>query len=92
MTVSVDIEAARRPNALIVPSADVHDLVGAKPWVLKAGPWRATRQQVKIGLNSAGKAEVLEGLQEGDMIVPAKGNALRDGSRLRTRLAPARAP
>jgi HlyD family secretion protein len=92
MTVSVDIEAARRSNALIVPSGDVHDLLGAKPWVLIAGPWRATRQEVKIGLSSAGKAEVLEGLQEGETIIPAKGNAILDGSRLRARLAAARAP
>ncbi len=90
MTISVDIEVARRPSALIVPAADVREPASANPWVLKAGSRRAKRQPVKIGLVRAGKAEVLEGLNEGEFVVPPGGNSLRDGSRLRPRLVAVR--
>ena len=32
MTVSVDIEAATRPQALVVPAADIRSLPSGKPW------------------------------------------------------------
>ena len=35
MTVSVDIEVARRANAVLVPGDALHDADTASPWVLK---------------------------------------------------------
>jgi HlyD family secretion protein len=90
MTVSVDIEVARRPKAIIVPVADLHDASTAKPWLLKVEDGRARRQQVTVGLVSAGKAEVLEGLSEGAVVVPTVAN-VKDGQRIRVR-APAATP
>jgi HlyD family secretion protein len=87
MTVSVDIEVARRPQAIIVPVGDLHDLATGKPWLLKAEGSHARRQQVTIGLVSAGKAEVLEGLSEGSVVVPAAAK-IKDGQRIRIRAAP----
>jgi HlyD family secretion protein len=86
MTVSVDIEVARRSKALIAPAADVHGLDTANPWVLKIDGARARRQSIKVGIVSAGKAEIVEGLGEGDLIVTSVATLVKDGTRVRTRV------
>jgi HlyD family secretion protein len=63
--------------------ADVHDPDSDAPWVLKVQDGRAKRQTVKTGLISAGKAEILSGLSEGDKIIPATLTAVIDGSKVR---------
>lgn len=88
MTVSVDIEAARRPGAVIVALDAVHDTDGAAPWVLRFDDGRARRQDVRLGLRSGGWAEVLAGLEPGARVVPASAAGIRDGSRLRARAQP----
>ena len=70
MTVSVDIEVARRNATLLVSGAVVHEADGAKPWVLKAQDGHAVRVPVRLGLRSTGFAEVLEGVNEGDVLLP----------------------
>ena len=87
MTVSVDIEVARRPQALLLPLDTVHEADGARPWVLKVEQGRARRQALKLGLRSGGWVEVLQGLQAGDRVVPLGAVAIREGSRLRPVLA-----
>jgi HlyD family secretion protein len=84
MTVSVDIEVARRPRAIIVPVADLHDLNSSKPWLLKVEDGHARRQQVTVGVVSAGKAEILSGLEDGSVVVPVAAN-VKDGQRIRLR-------
>jgi HlyD family secretion protein len=91
MTVSVDIEVARHPGVLIVPAASVRELAGGKPWVLKVAAGRAARQLVKVGLVSAGKAEIVSGLGVGDRIIPATSTVV-DGGPLRAQLAAAPKP
>ena len=91
MTISVDIEVAKRSGALIVPAASVRELNGAKPWVLKVDSALAARQPVKVGLVSAGKAEILEGLKEGDILIPPSAS-IKDGARVRARVVSALAP
>ncbi len=86
MTVSVDIAVARRPNALLIPASSVHDADGATPWVLRVEAGRAVRRPVRLGLNSGGFAEVLEGLAEGDHVIPVDA-AIVAGAHVR--LAPA---
>lgn len=86
MTVSVDIEVARRSKALIAPAADVHGLDTADPWVLKIDSAHARRQSIKVGIVSAGKAEIVEGLGEGDLIVTSVATLVKDGTRVRTRV------
>jgi HlyD family secretion protein len=89
MTVTVDIEAATRPRTLIVPTADIHELGTPNAWVLIATDGRARRRPVRVGLVSAGKAEILSGVAEGDLIVPRSANSVPDGKRLRVRSAAA---
>lgn len=91
MTVSVDIAVAERPSALVVPAASLRGMTGGKPWVMKVDNGRATRQPVKVGLVSVGKAEILDGLKAGDIVVPATAT-IKDGARIRARVVPALMP
>jgi len=90
MTVSVDIEVARRPQAVIVPTDAVRDLAGKAPWVLKVDGRRALRQPVVLGVRGNGVSEVVRGLQPGDRVVPAAAGRVVDGARLRAVAAAAR--
>jgi HlyD family secretion protein len=89
MTVSVDIEIARRPQALVIGLDAVHEPDGPAPWVLKLQDGRARQQTVHLGLKAAGVAEVLDGLQAGDTLVTG-ADAVHDGQRVRARATPAR--
>jgi HlyD family secretion protein len=91
MTVSVDIEVARRPNALIVALAAVHEPDSAAPWVLRVEGRHAVRRAVRLGLKSAGLAVVTEGLAEGDSVVTSPPT-LVPGARMRSGAASAAAP
>ena len=91
MTVSVDIEVARRPNALIVALAAVHDPDSATPWVLRVEGRHAVRRDVRLGLRSGGLAVVTEGLAEGDSVVTSPAT-LAPGARMRPGAASAAAP
>jgi len=86
MTVSVDIEVARRGNAVLVPSDAVHQPETASPWVLRVVDGRAQREPVRIGLRSGGWSEVLDGLAPGDLVVPAGVTDVVDGTRVRPRV------
>jgi len=83
MTVSVDVEVARREHALAVPVELLHGADTAQPWVLKLVSGHARRQAVRLGLRGTGLVEVLEGLQPGDQLVPPAAG-VREGGRLRT--------
>lgn len=82
MTVSVDTEVARRPNALLVPVSAVHDADGAAPWVLLEKNGHLERRPLQLGLRSGGFAEVIDGLSEGDLLFPAT-ETLTAGARVR---------
>ena len=81
MTVSVDIEVARRAQALIVPLAAVHD-AEAVPWVLRLEGRHAMRRPIRLGLRSGGLAEVLGGLSEGDALLIGSA-VVKPGARVR---------
>ena len=87
MTVSVDIEVARRPQSLWVAQTAVQGAVqGAVPgpaWVWVVREQRAQRQNVTLGLTHQGRAEVLTGLAPGDWLVQSPLPALHDGTRVR---------
>ncbi|HEY0879070.1 MAG TPA: efflux RND transporter periplasmic adaptor subunit [Zeimonas sp.] len=89
MTVSVDIEVARRESAVLVPTDAVRQPESASPWVLRVADGRAQRRPLRIGLRSGGWSEVLEGLAPGDLVVPAGSAQVVDGMRVRARVDPA---
>jgi HlyD family secretion protein len=83
MTVSVDIEVARRAGTVIAPTDAVRDLTGAQPWVLMVKDGRAVRQPVKLGLRGDGRLEILDGVTPGNLLVPASNPLVAAGERVR---------
>lgn len=86
MTVSVDIEVARKPGVLLLPMSSVHDIDGKAPWVLRLEKGIAVRRAVRLGLASGGWAEVLDGLVEGDPVLPVSSRVVA-GARVRIQAA-----
>lgn len=82
MTVSVDIEVARKAEALVLPSAAVHDSLTPRPWVLVIDDGRATRRPVTIGLRGDGRLEIAEGLDADEPVIPVRVK-IADGERVR---------
>jgi HlyD family secretion protein len=79
MTVSVDIETARRTNALVIPTGALHEASSNAPWVLVVRNNRTVKQPVKLGLRGDESIEVLSGLKAGEaVILSALGNIKAD--------------
>jgi HlyD family secretion protein len=70
MTLSIEVETARRERALVVP---VNALRGnesassAMVWIAQGG--RVEERKVRLGLRTLSAVEVLEGLAEGDLVL-----------------------
>lgn len=82
MTVSVDIEVARRQDALILPRRDIYDLVTGTPWVMTLQKGRAEKRRVRLGIQGSTHVELLEGLAQGDLAIPV-ASGVRTGQRIR---------
>lgn len=80
-----------KPEALVVPEEAILP-VGSVAFVYKVDAGKAMRTEVKTGLRTAGKVEVLSGLQAGDVVVTAGHQKLtRDGAEVRVTDPPAAA-
>ncbi len=88
MTVSMDIEVARRSGVVIAPADAVHDAAGAAPWVLVVRNGEAVRQPVAVGLRGDDRLELVSGVAPGEALVPASHPAVRAGQRVRATPAP----
>ena len=77
MTVSVNIQTARREQALVINNDALFDIQGntASIWVVLND--KLYRQGIQFGLKSATQVEVLKGLKAGDQVLqdPALGRA-----------------
>ena len=82
MTVSVDIEVARRDGTVVVPARSVRDTQGKAPWVLAVSGRSAVARTVRIGLRGTDAFEILEGVSADDQLVPASAGVVA-GQRLR---------
>jgi HlyD family secretion protein len=75
MTVSVNIETARRDQALVISNDALFDIKGnnAHVWVVRNN--QLDRQNVEFGLKSATQVEILKGLKQGDQVLqdPTQG-------------------
>lgn len=80
MTVSLEIEVARCPKVLAIPSETVRDASTA-PWVLVAREGKVARQNIVLGIRGSGESEVKSGLKEGDVVLADSGS-LAIGSRI----------
>ncbi len=83
MTVSVDIEVARRADALTLSMAAIRDGAGAEPWVMVLDNGRIKHRKVKLGVRGDSRVEILDGLREGDWVLPAISLPYKEGKRLR---------
>ena len=84
MTLSVEVETARRERALVLPQAALRGAVaGDTGTVLVLQDGRAQTRQVRLGLRTVDAAEVLDGLAEGDTVL--RGGAVQAGDRVRAR-------
>ena len=90
MTVSVSIEVDRRAGALVLPAEAVRGLSSEAPWVLVVRGGRAERRGVKLGITGEGMVEILEGVSEGEPVIPPSAGLIAPGARVRAR--PAGAP
>ncbi len=88
MTLSVEVETARRAHALVLPQAALRGAVVADVGtVLVLQDGRAQARNVRLGLRTLDAVEVLEGLAEGDTVLRG-GGALQAGERVRARPVP----
>jgi HlyD family secretion protein len=85
MTVSVDIEVARKPDALTLPRDVLRDLASESPWVMVVDGAHAKKQPVTLGLRGDQRIEITSGVgAQSQVIVPAPGLP-DDGARVRVR-------
>lgn len=85
MTLSVEVETARREQALVVPVSALRDggPKGISVWRVRDG--RVEARPVRLGLRTLESVEVLEGLSAGDQILT--GAAPLPGQRVRPEIA-----
>ena len=83
MTVSIDIETARRTGAVVIASSAVEDAATDKPWVLVVRDKRVVKQFVTLGLRGDTRVEVLGGIEAGEGVVPVSKTGVKAGQRVR---------
>ncbi|MDO9149241.1 MAG: efflux RND transporter periplasmic adaptor subunit [Hydrogenophaga sp.] len=90
MTLSVEVETARRDSTLVLPLAALRDgaasvtgAARATGRVLVRVEGRAQPRDVRLGLRTLDAVEVLEGLSAGDEVLIGAG--VQEGQRVRTR-------
>ena len=81
MTLSVEVETARRERVLVVPADALRGdgPTGTRVWLVRDG--RVEARNVRLGLRTLDAAEVLEGLGEGEQVLI--GAAPLPGQRVR---------
>ncbi|HEX2100971.1 MAG TPA: efflux RND transporter periplasmic adaptor subunit, partial [Candidatus Synoicihabitans sp.] len=85
LTGEVGIIVGERDNALRIPR---RALFGNNVFVVSGN--RVQVRQIKVGFTSLTMVEVLEGLEEGDLVIVERIDTFRDGDRVRTRFEPVR--
>ena len=83
MTLSIEVETARRDAALVVPTSALRG-DGSAATVLVERDGRAEARKVRLGLRTLEAAEVLDGLAAGDTVL--LGTTAKPGQRVRAEL------
>lgn len=89
MTISVEIEVLRKPAALTLPVAAVHEIESSRPWVWQVeADDRVQRIPVQLGIRAGTRVELTSGLSAGARVVEVVAPGLKAGQRIR--VAPAK--
>ena len=83
MTVSVNVETAKRARALAIPNDALSSIKGDKAVVLMVRDGKIQHQQITLGLRGLAMSEVKFGLSEGDQVLVDAESSLEDGTRVR---------
>ncbi len=83
MTVSVNIETAKRERALAIPNDALARVQGNQAVVLLVRDGKIQRQQITLGLRGLAMSEVTAGLKAGDHVLADAESSLVDGTRVR---------
>ncbi|BDI04545.1 efflux RND transporter periplasmic adaptor subunit [Sphaerotilus microaerophilus] len=86
MTLSVEVDTARRERALVLPIAALRSAADGSATVWRVRDGRVEAVTVRLGLRTLDAAEVLSGLSAGDVLLT--GAAPPPGSRVRADVAP----
>ena len=74
---------AHRPQSLWLAQTAVQGTAGDATWVWVVRGQHVQRQTILLGLSHQGRAEVLNGLADGDWLVQSPWPNLHDGARVR---------
>ena len=83
MTLSAEVETARRERALVLPARALRT-AGAGEAMLVLDDGRARERPVRTGLRTLDAVEVLEGVREGELVL--MGASLQPGARVRAQV------
>jgi HlyD family secretion protein len=83
MTVSVDLTAASKKQALVLPSDALHAIASSAPWVLTVEDDKVVRRELTLGLRGELSVEVTAGLAPDAEVIVPDGQVLRTGQRVR---------
>ena len=75
MTMSVTIISGERADALVVPVELIRDVASAAPYVLVRRDGQDERRSLRLGLRNSRDVEIVEGVAEGEPIVPPPTSA-----------------
>lgn len=82
MTVSVEVEVARRAGVLVLGVDGVRGAATRSPWVMVVRNGRTERRAVSLGLRGDRGVELRSGLREGERVVPVT-ERVTEGQRVR---------
>ncbi len=85
MTVSVNIETAKRERALVIPNDALTDVQGTRATVLLVRQGKIQRQRITLGLRGLAMSEVIAGLKSGDEVLSTPTTSLAEGTRVRVK-------
>jgi HlyD family secretion protein len=80
MTVTVDVEVAKRMAVMNIPMSAVHTTAPGQAWVLRYRQGHLQKADVGLGLQGKGRVEILSGLLSSDLLAPDSQSQLHDGS------------
>ncbi len=68
LSLNGDIETSRKENVLVLPSIAIMNDQNSSYVMVEKSPGQYERRDIKVGMDTGEKAEIVEGLKEGDVI------------------------